>query len=113
MEDQTSQAEELPAKSTGRMRTPATQPPAKGANKRKGKKPHHKFPGILPDKVQYTGSCLRKAIRYPSMDRKKPVLYLHPIHRQVAGKEALQNMGYLNKSWEQAHEARRTGRLVR
>ena len=113
MEDLTSQAEELPAKSTRRMGTPATQPPAKGANKRKGKKPHRKFLGILPDKVQYTGPCLRKAIRYPNVDRKKPVLYLHPIHRKVAGKEALQNVGYSNKSWEWAHKARRTGRLVR
>ena len=112
-EDLTSQAEELPAKSTGRMGTPATQPPAKGANKRKGKKPHRKFPGILPDKAQYTGPCLRKAIQYPNVDRKKPVLYLHPIHRKVAGKEALQNVGYSNKSWERAHEARRTGHLVR
>ena len=110
-EDQTSQAEELLAKSTGR--TPAPQPPAKGANKRKGKKPHHKFPGILPDKAQYTGPCLRKAIQYPNVDRKKPVLYLHPIHRKVAGKEALQNVGYSNKSWEQAHKARRMGCLVR
>ena len=113
MEDQTSQAKELPAKSTGRMGTPATQPPAKGANKRTGKKPHRKFPGILPDKAQYTGPCLRKVIRYPNVDRKKPVLYLHPIHRKVAGKEALQNVGYSNKSWERAHKARRTGRLVR
>ena len=113
MEDQTSQAKELPAKSTGKTGTPATQQPAKGANKRKGKKPRHKFPGILLDKVQYTGPCLRKAIRYPNVDRKKPVLYLHPIHRQVAGKEALQNVGYSNKSWERAHEARRTGHLVR
>ena len=113
MEDQTSQAKELPAKSTGGTGTPDTQPPAKGANKRKGKKPHHKFPAILPDKAQYTGPCLRKAIRYPNMDRKKPVLYLHPIHRKVAGKEALQNVGYSNKSWERAHEARRMGRLVR
>ena len=47
------------------------------------------------------------------MDRKKPVLYLHPIHKKVAGKEALQNMGYLHRSWEWAHEARREGRLVR
>ena len=112
-EDQTSQAEELPMKSTRRMGTPATQPPAKGANKRKGKKPHCKFPGILPNKAQYTGPCLRRPIRYPNVDRKKPVLYLHPIHKKVAGKEALQNVGYSNKSWEWAHEARRTGRLVR
>ena len=47
------------------------------------------------------------------MDRKKPVLYLHPIHKKVAGKEALQNVGYSHKLWQQAHEARRTGRLVR
>ena len=112
MEDQTSQAEELPAKSTRKMGTPATQLPTKGANKRKGKKPQCKFPGILPDKAQYTGPCLRNAIRYPNVDRKKPVLYLHPIHRKVAVKETLQNVGYSNKSWERAHEARRTGRLL-
>ena len=47
------------------------------------------------------------------MDRKKPVLYLHPIHKKVAGKEALQNVGYSHRSWEWAHEARREGRLVR
>ena len=47
------------------------------------------------------------------MDRKKPVLYLHPIHKKVAGKEALQNMGYSHRSWEWAQEARREGRLVR
>ena len=62
-EDQTSQAEELPAKSTGKTGTPATQPPAKGASKRKGKKPCRKFPGILLDKAQNTGPCLRKGIR--------------------------------------------------
>ena len=95
------------------MGTPATQSPAKGANKRKGKKPRCKFPGILPDKAQYTGPCLRRAIRYPNVDRKKPVLYLHPIHKKVAGKEALQNVGYSNKSWERAHKARRMGRLMR
>ena len=75
--------------------------------------PGRKFLGILPAKAQYTGPCLRKAIRYPNVDRKKPVLYLHPIHKKVPGKEALQNVGYSNKSWERAHEARRTGRLVR
>ena len=46
------------------------------------------------------------------MDRKKPVLYLHPIHKKVAGKEALQNIGYSNRSWEWAHDARREGCLV-
>ena len=109
MEDQTSQAEELLVKSSGKKGTPSTQQPAKGANKRKGKKPQCKFPGILPVQAQYTGPCLRKG----DVDRKKPVLYLHPIHRQVAGKEALQKVGYSNRSWERAHEARRMGRLVR
>ena len=46
------------------------------------------------------------------MSRKKPVLYLHPIHKKVAGKEALQNVGYSHRSWERAHEARRERRLV-
>ena len=55
---------------------------------------------------------MRKAVRYPNVNRKKPVLYLHPIHKQVSGKEALQNMGYSHRSWECAHEARRDGRLV-
>ena len=41
------------------------------------------------------------------------MLYLHPIHKAVAGKEALQNVGYSHRSWERAHEARRDGRLVR
>ena len=112
-EDQTSQAEELLAKSTGKTGTPAVQPPAKGAGRRKGKKPHHKFPGFLQAKAQYTSPCLRAAIQYPNMDRKKPVLYLQPIHKKVPGKEALQNMGYSHSSWERAHEARRTGHLVR
>ena len=52
-------------------------------------------------------------MRYPNVNRKKPVLYLHPIHKEVAGKEALQNVGYSHRSWERAHEARRDGRLVR
>ena len=112
-EDQTSQAEEPPAKNTGKTGTPAIQPPAKGASKRKGKKPRRKYPGFLQAKAQYTGPCLRKAIRYPNVDRKKPILYLHPIHKKVAGKEALQNVGYSHRSWERAHEARREGRLVR
>ena len=53
------------------------------------------------------------AMRYPKVNRKKPVLYLHPIYKAVAGKEALQNVGYSHRSWERAHEARRDGRLVR
>ena len=113
MEDQTSQAEELLAKKTGKMGTPVVQPPAKGASRRKAKTPRRKFPGILLAKAQYTSPCLRKAIRYLNVDRRKPVLYLHPIHKKVPGKETLQNMGYLTRSWERAHEARRTGRLVR
>ena len=112
-EDQTSQAEEPPQKKTGKKGTPAPQPPAKGAVKRKGKKPRHKFPGFLQVGAQYTGPCLRKAMQYPNVNRKKPVLYLHPIHKAVAGKEALQNVGYSHRSWERAHEARRDGRLVR
>ena len=113
MEDQTSQAEEQQAKNTGKKGTPAVQPPAKGASKRKAKKPRRKYPGFLQAKAQYTGPCLRAAIRYLNVDRKKPVLYLHPIHKKVAGKEALQNVGYSHRSWEWAHEARREGRLVR
>ena len=112
-EEQTSQAEEPPRKKTEKEGGPPPQPPAKGANKRKGKMPHHKLPGFLQDGAQYTGPCLRKAMRYPKVNRKKPVLYLHPIHKAVAGKEALQNVGYSHKSWERAHEARRDGRLVR
>ena len=93
--------------------TPVAWPPGKGASKRKGKKPRCKYPGFLQAQVQYTGPCLRKAIRYPNVDRKKPVQYLHPIHKKVAGKEALQNVGYSHKSWQRAHEARREGHLVR
>ena len=112
-EEQTSQAEEPPRKRTEKEGAPPPQPPAKGANKRKGKTPRRKFPGFLQDGAQYTGPCLRKVMRYPKVNRKKPVLYLHPIHKAVAGKEALQNVGYSHKSWERAHEARRDGRLVR
>ena len=112
-EEQTSQAEGPPRKRTEKMGTPPSQPPAKGANKRKGKTPCRKFPGFLQVGAQYTCPCLRKAMRYPQVNRKKPVLYLHPIHKAVAGKEALQNVGYSHKSWERAHEARRDRRLVR
>ena len=113
MEEQTSQAEERPRKRTEKEGAPPPQPPAKGANKRKGKTPRRKFPGFLQDGAQYTGPCLRKAMRYPKVNRKKPVLYLHPIHKAVAGKEALQNVGYSHRSWERSHEAGRDGRLVR
>ena len=111
-EEPTSQAEEPPRKKPEEG-APPPQPPAKGANKRKGKTPRRKLPGFLQDGAQYTGPCLRKAVRYPKVNRKKPVLYLHPIHKAVAGKEALQNVGYSHRSWERAHEARRDGRLVR
>ena len=93
-EDQTAQAEEPLAKNTGKTGTPAIQPPAKGVSKRKAKKPHRKYLGFLPAQAQYTGPCLRKEIRYSDVDRKKPVLYLHPIHKEIAGKEGLQNVGY-------------------
>ena len=112
-EDQTSQAEEPPAKNPRKAKTPAVQTPAKVANKRKTKKPRRKYPGFLQAQAQYTGPCLRKAIRYPNVDRKKPVLYLHPFHKKVARKEALQNMGYSHRSWERACKARREGHLVR
>ena len=112
-EDPTSQAEELSAKNTGKMGTTAIQQPAKGASKRKGKKPRRKYLGFIQAQAQYTSPCPGKAIWYPNLDRKRPILYLHPIHKKVAGKEALQNVGYLHKSWEWAHEARREGRLVR
>ena len=112
-EDRTSQAEEIPEKKTRKTGTPVAQPPGKGASKRKGKKPRRKFLGFLQAGAQYTGPCLRKAVRYPNVNRKKPVLYLHPIHKQVARKEALQNMGYSHRLWERAHEARKEGCLVR
>ena len=103
----------MPVKNPGKKEAPVAPPPGKGASKRKGKKPRHKYPGFLQAKAQYTGPCLRKAVRYPNINRKKPVLYLHPIHKKVARKEALQNVGYSHRSWERAHEARREGRLVR
>ena len=78
-----------------------------------GKEASPQVSGLLQAQAQYTGPCLRKVIRYPNMDRKKPILYLHPIHKKVAGKEALQNVGYSHRSWEQAHEARREGHLVK
>ena len=84
-----------------------------GSKQEKGEDTRHKFPGFLQDGAQYTGPCLRKAMRYPKVNRKRPVLYLHPIHKAVAGKEALQNVGYSHRSWERAHEARRDGCLVR
>ena len=69
--------------------------------------------GIPPGRGAIHRPVPEEGVRYPNVNRKKPVLYLHPIHKQVAGKEALQNVGYSHRSWERAHEARREGRLVR
>ena len=51
-EEQTSKAEEPPRKRTEKEGAPPPQPPAKGANKRKGKTPRRKFPGFLQDGAQ-------------------------------------------------------------
>ena len=83
--------EEPPRKKTEEG-APPPQPPAKGANKRKGKTPRRKFPGFSRMELSIPDPCLRKAMRYPKVNRKKPVLYLHPIHKAVARKEALQNV---------------------
>ena len=111
MEDQTSQAEELPAKNTRKTGTPTT---CQRCKQEESKEASSQVSGISPGQgAIYMGLCLRAAIRYLNVDRKKPVLYLHPIHKKVPGKEALQNVGYWHRSWEQAHEARREGCLVR
>ena len=68
---------------------------------------------VLPAAAQYTGPCLRTAMRYPVVNRKKPILYVYPIHKKVGKKEGLQNVGYSNASWNKAHEARRESRLVK
>ena len=47
------------------------------------------------------------------MNRNKPILYLYPIHRKLAGKEGLQNIGYSDNAWKRADAARRAGRLVK
>ena len=47
------------------------------------------------------------------MSRRKPILYLYPIHKKLAGKEGLQNVGYSNNAWKRADEARQAGRLVK
>ena len=67
----------------------------------------------VQDQAQYTGPCVRTGIRYLVVNRKKPILYLYPIHKKVAGKEGLKNVGYSNQSWKRADEARRVGRLVK
>ena len=68
---------------------------------------------FLQADAQYTGPCMRTAMRYPVVDRKKPILYVYPIHKKVGKKEGLQNVGYSTASWEKAHAARRQGRLVK
>ena len=47
------------------------------------------------------------------MNKRKPILYVYPIHKKLAGKEGLQNVGYSNNAWKRADDARRAGRLVK
>ena len=50
-------------------------------------------------------------MRYPVVNRRKPILYVYPIHKKVGKKEGLQNVGYSNVSWDKAHAARREGQI--
>ena len=109
--DQTSQRSSSPAKGPGKKLIPKKTPAKHGG--RKQKTPQRKFPMFLQADAQYTGPCLRTAMRYPLVNRKKPILYVYPIHKKVGKKEGLQNVGYSNASWEKAHAARRQGRLVK
>ena len=109
--DQTSQCSSSPAKGLGKKLIPKKAPAKRGG--RKQKTPRQKFPMFLQADAQYTGPCLRTAMRYPLVNRKKPILYVYPIHKKVGKKEGLQNIGYSNASWEKAHAARRQGRLVK
>ena len=68
---------------------------------------------VLQADAQYTGPCIRTAMRYPVVNRKKPILYVYPIHKKVGKKEGLQNVGYSTASWEKADAARKQGRLVK
>ena len=68
---------------------------------------------FLQADAQYTGPCMRTAMRYLMVNRKKPILYVYPIHKKVGKKEGLQNVGYSDVSWAKAHAARRQGRLVK
>ena len=109
--DQTSQLSSSPAKGPGKKLVPKKTPA-----KREGRKqetPRRKFPMFLQADAQYTGPCMRTAMRYPVVNRKKPILYVYPIHKKVGKKEGLQNVGYSDASWEKAHAARRQGRLVK
>ena len=109
--DQSSQLSSSPAKRPGKKLIPKKTPAKHGG--RKQKTPRRKFPMFLQADAQYTGPCVRTAMRYPVVDRKKPILYVYPIHKKVGKKEGLQNVGYSTTSWERAHAARRQGRLVK
>ena len=109
--DQSSQHSSSPAKKPGKKPIPKKTPAKRGG--RKQKTPRRKFPMHLQADAQYTGPCLRMAMRYPVVNRRKPILYMYPIHKKVGKKEGLQNMGYSNVSWDKAHAARREGRLVK
>ena len=109
--DQSSQLSSSPIKGLGKKLIPK-KPPAKPRG-RKQKAPRRKFPMHLQADAQYTGPCVRTAMRYPTVNRKKPILYVYPIHKKVGKKEGLQNVGYSNASWDRAHAARRQGRLVK
>ena len=109
-EDQSSQLSPSPAKKPGKKLIPKKTPAKRG---RKQKTPRRKYPMHLQADAQYTGPCVRTAMRYPVVNRKKPILYLYPIHKKVGKKEGLQNVGYSNTSWDRAHAARKAGRLVK
>ena len=108
--DQSSQRSSSPVKRPGKKLVPKT--PARSGG-RKQKTPRRRYPMVMQADAQYTGPCLRTAMRYPVVNKKKPILYLYPIHKKVGKKEGLQNVGYSNASWEKAHAARRQGRLVK
>ena len=86
-EDQTSQAEEILAKNTGKKGAPVAQPPGKGASKRKGKKPLGKFPGFLQVGAQYTGPCLRKAVRYLNEIERSQYCTFIPFTKRLPGRK--------------------------
>ena len=107
--DQSSQRSSSPVKGKGKKLIPKA--PAKRG--RKQKTPRRKYPMVLQVDAQYTGPCLRNAMRYPIVNKKKPILYVYPIHKKVGKKEGLQNIGYSNASWKKAHAARKEGRMVK
>ena len=109
--DQSSQRSSSPVKRPGKKPVPQKTPARQRG--RKQKTPRRKLPMVLQADAQYMGPCLRTAMRYPVVNRKKPILYLYPIHKKVGKKEGLQNIGYSNASWDRAHDTRRQGRLVK